>query len=166
MLKIKEQYLEGIIVSLVGFLIFIFALQIPNNPMRLPAGTMNVVRVLSEARSIPAALGLILIFFGIKIARSKAEEPKYIEFGKMFSFIKGNTRIIVTIGTTSAYIFFLGRIHFYIATFLYLFTLYIYFQFKKINSVFQFIKILAIAFIATFFSAGVIPFALNMMRLP
>ena len=134
--------------------------------LRLPAGTLYVVRVLTEARSIPATLGLSLIFFGIKIALSKVEEPKYIEFGKVFSFIKDNTRILITVGTTSAYIFFLGRIHFYIATFLYLFTLYMYFQFKKINSVFQFIKILVIAIIATFFSAGVIPFALNMMRLP
>lgn len=159
--KIKVQHLEGGIVILLGILILIFSFQIPMNPAPLLSDTAKVIKMMTEAKALPVVLGLAIMILGFIIATSKTEGPAYLS--SVQSVLKANYKSLITLLGTFIYVFFIGRIHFYAATFLYLFGLMSFYKFREFKSSPQtVIKIILIAVVATVITAYVIPTGLSM----
>ena len=162
-LKIKSQYIEGCIVALVGVFILIMAFKIPNNPAKLVGNAPTIMKILTEARIIPVILSLIIMFIGTRIASEKTSEPTYWNVGETLLFIKQKSRVLFAIAITLAYVFIIGKLHFYLATLLFLFGIMMFLQYKEVKSIKTVAKILAIAVVSTFFTAFFIPYGLNMI---
>lgn len=162
-LKIKEQHVDGGIVSLIGLFILVNALQIRNNPGRLHASVSPIMVFLTEAKFFPVLLSIILIALGICLALEKKENPSYWNVGETFSTLKTNG--LNTIGAlviTTAYVVLIGNMNFYLVTFLYILVFVMFLQRNEIKSVGKFVKVFVIVVISTLCTAVLIPTAFNM----
>ena len=161
-LKIKAQYVEGGLVSLVGLFILINSLQIRNNPIRLLDGVSTLIVFVTEARFLPLILSIMIILMGIKLATEKSEKDSYWDVRETLALMKRQWRIVVTFVITFAYVYLIGRVHFYLASFLFMAALIFFLRHKEIKSVKQFFAVLIITIVATIVTGVLVPMGLNL----
>lgn len=166
MLRIKSNKLESIIIIIIGLVILLLSLRIPNNPIQLKGNVL--MKILTEAKFLPILLSVIIILLGINMFYDKRQEDcEYIDVKSIINTITKNHevyRTLIVIGITFVYVYLIGKVDFIIATILYFLCTFTLLKFKEIKSNFNIVgKILIITAVFSAFIAYVLP---KLLRMP
>ena len=161
-MKINADMLEGIVVTIIGFIILTTSILLPENPIRFE-GWLGVV---VQAGFIPTILSLLIIIFGFKLILSNRipaiDKPVITE--KADRVPAG--RIGAIVGFTTIYVVLLGIINFTVLSFFYFIIIISYLKFsengRKYNWIPVFLKIIFISVTFVLIVAYLLPYMLRL----
>jgi len=161
-MKINADMLEGIVVTIIGFIILTTSILLPENPIRFE-GWLGVV---VQAGFIPTILSLLIIIFGFKLILSN-RTPAAVKRATTEKADRGAAiRIAAVLGLTTIYVVLLGIINFPLLSLFYFIIIISYLKFsekgRKSNWVSVFLKIVLISITFALIVAYLLPYMLRL----
>jgi len=161
-MKINENVIEGTFVTVIGLIILIASILLPDNPIKFEGWIGLVV----QAGFLPTILSSLIIILGLKLMiTKKIPTDDKAAIAEKTGNVAG-IRIAVVIGLTAIYIILLGKINFAILSFCYFIALISYLKFaendSKGNKTLLFSKIFIISITFTIVISYLLPYMLRL----
>jgi hypothetical protein len=160
--KISANMLEGMVVTIIGVIILITSILLPENPIKF-AGWLGIV---VQAGFMPTILSLLIIILGFKLMTDNRipASDKSAATGEVDRV--GAIRMGTIVGFTTLYVVLLGKINFAILSFCYFMTIICYLKFTgnvleshRFSTIF---KIIIISCIFVLIVAYILPLMLRL----